>query len=116
MSQLAGSPNVDAASQAASLAPHILPPTRPGTSCLRCGGLLVHSYTASLERDISGSLVMLWRCINCGNCTDGFILANQWKGPGPAGPRVRVPRGPQQTKRPRPVSVNGSSTGVQTEG
>ena len=59
--------------------------TPPGASCLRCSGLLVPSYTASLERDFTGTLVTLWRCVNCGDCMDRDILANRWNGPVPAG-------------------------------
>lgn len=55
--------------------------TPPGASCLRCSGLLVPSYTASLERDVIGTLVTLWRCVNCGDCVDRDILANRWNGP-----------------------------------
>jgi hypothetical protein len=55
--------------------------TPPGESCLRCGGLLAPSYTASLEWDITGELVRLWRCVNCGDCLDSIILANRWKNP-----------------------------------
>ena len=58
--------------------------TPPGTCCLRCGGLLVPSYTASLERDFTGTPVTLWRCVNCGDYIDHDILANRWKGPVPA--------------------------------
>ena len=58
--------------------------TPPGTCCLRCGGLLVPSYTASLERDFTGTPVTLWRCVNCGDCIDYDILANRWNGPVPA--------------------------------
>jgi hypothetical protein len=58
--------------------------TPPGVSCLRCGGLLAPSYTASLERDITGELVRQWRCVNCGDCLDSIILANRWKNPVPA--------------------------------
>lgn len=47
------------------------------TSCLRCGGLLVPSYTASLERDFIGAPERLWRCVNCGDCVDPEILANR---------------------------------------
>jgi heterodisulfide reductase subunit C len=43
--------------------------------------LLVPSYTASLERDVIGTLVTLWRCVNCGDCVDRDILANRWNGP-----------------------------------
>ena len=94
MSRLAGSPNVGAARQAASLASRTPPPARPGTACVRCGGLLVHSYTAALERDVSGRPVTLWRCVNCGDCVDPFILANRWKGPASAISHVRLPAGP----------------------
>jgi hypothetical protein len=38
----------------------------PGASCLRCGGLLVLSYLASLESDFNGRPMRLWRCVNCG--------------------------------------------------
>ena len=55
-----------------------------GSYCLRCGGLLVLSYMASLESDLSGRPMRLWRCVNCGDCVDHYILANRWKGPAPA--------------------------------
>jgi hypothetical protein len=55
--------------------------TPPGASCLRCGGLLVLSYMASLESDLSGRPMRLWRCVNCGDCIDHGILANRWNGP-----------------------------------
>ena len=58
--------------------------TPPGASCLRCSGLLVPSYTASLERDFTGTPVTLWRCVNCGDCVDRDILANRWNSPVPA--------------------------------
>jgi len=56
----------------------------PGTCCLRCGGLLVLSYMASLESDLSGRPMRLWRCVNCGDCIDYDILANRWSSPVPA--------------------------------
>ena len=58
--------------------------TPSGTGCLRCGGLLVLSYMASLESDLSGRPMRLWRCVNCGDCVDHDILANRWNGPVPA--------------------------------
>ena len=58
--------------------------TPPGTCCLRCGGLLVLSYMASLESDLSGRPMRLWRCVNCGDCIDRDILANRWKSSMPA--------------------------------
>jgi hypothetical protein len=58
--------------------------TPSGTCCLRCGGLLVLSYMASLESDLSGRPMRLWRCVNCGDCIDYDILANRWNGPVPA--------------------------------
>ena len=58
--------------------------TPPGESCLRCGGLLVLSYMASLESDLTGRPMRLWRCVNCGDCVDRDILANRWNGPMPA--------------------------------
>ena len=60
-------------------------------TCLRCGGLLISSYTASLERDITGTPVTLWRCVNCGDCVDREILANRWKDSIPAHTRPRTP-------------------------
>ena len=58
--------------------------TPPGASCLRCGGLLVLSYMASLDSDLSGKPMRLWRCVNCGDCIDHDILAHRWQGPVPA--------------------------------
>ena len=58
--------------------------TPPGESCLRCGGLLVPSYMASLESDVTGKPMRLWRCVNCGDYLDSDILANRWKGAVPA--------------------------------
>jgi len=67
----------------------------PGGFCLRCGGLLVPSYTASWEREVTAKPMTLWRCVNCGNCLDRDILANRGKGPGSARVRARPPAGPQ---------------------
>ena len=58
--------------------------TPSGTCCLRCGGLLVLSYMASLESDLSGRPMRLWRCVNCGDCVDHDILANRRNGSKPA--------------------------------
>ena len=80
-------------------------PAQPGEFCLRCGGLLVPSYTASLERDVTGTPMTLWRCVNCGDCVDRDILANRGKGPGSARVRARPPTGPPRTGRPRGVGT-----------
>lgn len=69
--------------------------------CLRCSGLLVRSYTAALESDLTGRPIEVWRCINCGDCLDSDILANRWKGPEPFHPRTRPRTGAQHTGRPR---------------
>ena len=97
MSRLADAPNVGAARQAVRLASRAQPSALPSLACLRCGGLLVTSFTASLERDSTGTPVTLRRCVNCGDCVDPFILANRGKGPGPVITRVGLPRGPQRT-------------------
>ena len=91
---LAGSPNIDSSPPALTDASRQAPDREreprnkasapPGESCLRCGGLLVPSYTASLERDVTGKPMTLWRCVNCGDCVDHDILANRGKGPGSA--------------------------------
>jgi len=73
--------------------------TRHHESCPRCGGLLVVSYPVSLECDLSGMPVTLWRCVNCGNYMDRFILANRLQNP--------MPAGPQRTGRSR-----GAKTGI----
>ena len=107
MSSLAGSPDVCAST---SVLPHTFrreagldkKPRQEGSSrsgkfCLRCGGLLISSYTASLERDGTGGLLTLWRCVNCGDCVDSDILANRWKNHEPSRQRARPPIGPQYT-------------------
>lgn len=109
MIPLAGVPGIDsspaALTKASRRAPdrerglRNMPSAPPGESCLRCGGLLVPSYTASLESDLTGRPLTLWRCVNCGDCVDHYILANRWKGPVPAGPRARPRTGPQHTGR-----------------
>ena len=71
----------------------------PGQGCRRCGGLLVLSYTATFERDSDGSPIRLWRCINCGDCTDSDILANRWNVSGLGRPRARIRIEPQRTGR-----------------
>jgi hypothetical protein len=73
----------------------------PSEGCLRCGGLLVLSYTAAFERDNAGSPIRLRRCVNCGDCTDSDILANRWKGSGLVRPRARLRIVPQRTGRLR---------------
>ena len=77
----------------------------PGASCRRCSGLLVLSYTATLEWDITGKPMTLWRCVNCGDCVDHDILANRGKGSGSARVRARPPIGPQYTGRPHGVGT-----------
>ena len=79
----------------------------PGEFCLRCGGLLVPTYSSSLERDVTGKQVTLCRCVNCGDCVDSDILANRWKSPGPTRQRARPPTGPQRTGR-----AHGVGTGM----
>ena len=115
MTLLDGSPNIDSSPSAMTDAPGQAPdqdrearneaPAPPGESCLRCGGLLVPSYTASLERDLTGTPVTLWRCVNCGDCVDHDILANRGKGSGSARVRARPPTGPQYTGRPHGVGT-----------
>jgi hypothetical protein len=115
MTLLAGSPDIgislpvlpDAPHQAADRekGPRNKVSVPPGEFCLRCGGLLVPSYTTSLERDVTGKPVTLWRCVNCGDCVDSDILANRGKGPGSARVRARPPTGPQYTGRLRGVGT-----------
>lgn len=90
----AGSPGIDSSPSGLTDAFRLAPDrgrgprnkagTPPGESCLRCGGLLVPSYLASLESDVTGKPMRLWRCVNCGDYLDSDILANRWKGPVPA--------------------------------
>lgn len=118
MIMLAGSPDFDSSPPALPDASRQAPDrdreprnqasAPPGEFCLRCGGLLVPSYTASLERDVTGKPVTLWRCVNCGDCMDRDILANRWKSPGPTRQRTRPPTGPQRTGRPRGVGTGMS--------
>jgi hypothetical protein len=77
----------------------------PGASCRRCSGLLVLSYTATLEWDITGKPMALWRCVNCGDCVDHDILANQGKDSGSVQSHPRPPIGPQY---PRTTAQSGS--------
>lgn len=69
--------------------------TPSGESCLRCSGLLVLSYMAALESDLTGKPMTLWRCLNCGDYVDHDILANRSKSPVPAG----------ETEDPQPTIV-----------
>ena len=116
MTLLAGSPEIDssplALTDASRLAsdrdrgPRNQAWTPPSASCLRCGGLLILSYMASLESDLTGRPMRLWRCVNCGDSVDHDILANRWNGPVPARPRARPPTGLQHTGRPRGVETS----------
>lgn len=79
-------------------------PTPSGEACLRCGGMLILSYTATMERDIIGRPMRLWRCVNCGDCMDSCILANRRNRP----VRLFRPRqrtGPQEAEQPRGTST-----------
>jgi hypothetical protein len=84
----------------------------PGEGCLRCGGLLILSYTAAFEQDTAGSPIRLWRCVNCGDCTDSDILVNRWKSSGLVRPRARLRIVPQQTGqlRGRPLGTGLGTT------
>ncbi len=84
---------------------HIKTSAPPGGFCLRCSGLLVPSYTASLERDVTGKPVTLWRCVNCGDCVDSDNLAKRGQGSGSTQPRARPPAGPQYTGQPYGVGT-----------
>jgi hypothetical protein len=105
MTLLAGSSDIDIAPTTLAHPSHRTaererePPNQawapPDVSCLRCGGLLVPSFTSPFEGDIPGKPMTLWRCVNCGDCVDRDILANRRKGPGTARVRARPPIGPQ---------------------
>ena len=107
MTLVAGSPDIDSSPSVLPDASHraadrdreprIKASAPPGGFCLRCSGLLVPNYTESLERDVTGKPVTLWRCVNCGDCVDSDILANRGKGSGSARSRARPPAGPQYT-------------------
>jgi hypothetical protein len=96
---LAGAPNIDASPSALTDASRRAPvrkkgpsnkaSARPAESCLRCGGLLVRTYTASLELDLTGRPMEVWCCVNCGECVDHDILTNRSKGAGTARRRPR---------------------------
>lgn len=75
-------------------------------SCLRCSGLLVTSYLPSMECDVTGAPAPLWRCVNCGNYLDRFILANRLTGPVSARQRARRRSGPQRTGRLRGMETD----------
>jgi hypothetical protein len=115
MIPLVGSPNINSSPPAltdASLRTPDLdrdPPNKasapPDEVWLRCGGLLVPSYTASLEWDVTGRPVTLWRFVNCGDCVDHDILANRWKGPGTARQRPRPRTVFQQTRTLRGMAL-----------
>ena len=112
---LAGLPTIDASPPVLSDASHraadrdVEPCNKalvpPGKFCLRCGGLLVSSYTANWERDVTGKPMTLWRCVNCGDCVDHDILANQGKSSGSVRPHPRLPIGPQHTGWPPRVGA-----------
>jgi hypothetical protein len=105
MTLLAGLPIIDASSPIPTKSfrrepdqekdPRHKPSAPPGKFCLRCGGLLVPSYTANWERDVTGTPMTLWRCVNCGDCVDHDILANRGKSSVSARVRARPPAGPQ---------------------
>lgn len=115
MIPLADSPHIDASpfalNDASRRAPnrerglHNHPVARLGAFCPRCSGLLLPSDTASLERDVTGAPVRLWRHVNCGDCVDHNISTNRWKGPGPARRCARPRRGPQHTGQPSGVGT-----------
>jgi hypothetical protein len=115
MTLLAGSPKIDSSPPALTDASRRAPDRErgprnkasapPGESCLRCGGLLVTSYKASLEWDVTGGPVTVWRCVNCGDCFDAQILTNRGKGSGSPQPRARPPTGPQYTGRQHGVGT-----------
>ncbi len=73
----------------------------PDKGCLRCGGLLVPSYTLPMEQDAAGNPMTVWRCVNCGDCVDHHILFNRRKNSVSARMRARPPTGPQRIGRPR---------------
>lgn len=79
--------------------PHNQTSTLLGKFCLPCGGLLVLSHTSSLERNVAGTTMTLWPCVNWGNCVDRDILANRGNDSRSARVQARLPVGPQRTER-----------------
>ena len=87
MTLLAASPTIDAFSPVPTdtahgaadrnVDPHNQTSTLLGKFCLRCGGLLVVSHTLSLERNVAGTTMTLWPCVNWGDCVDRDILATE---------------------------------------
>src|SRR5262249_44940982 len=116
MTLLAASSTIDASSPVPTNAPHRAADrdvdlrnktsALPGKFCLRCGGLLVPSYTSSLERDATGKPITLLRCVNCGDCVDHAILANRGNGSESSRVRARPPAGPQYVGWLRGVGVD----------
>ena len=119
---LAGFPDIDSSPPALTDASRRTPDregeprnqawTPPGGCCLRCGGLLILSYTASVERDLTGRPMKLWRCVNCGDCLDHDILANRWKGPGR---RARLKNGVIEVRMPRTEEAKKNAVTVKID-
>ena len=53
------------------------PGFRYGTTCVRCGGLMVGEFCMDLANTAGGLDVETLRCVQCGEVVDPVILANR---------------------------------------
>jgi hypothetical protein len=60
-----------------------------GTSCVRCGGLLVSEACVDLLDETGEIRFLAWRCVCCGNLIDPVIARNRGYPPVPRRSRVR---------------------------
>jgi hypothetical protein len=72
-------------------------------ACTRCGGLIVKESVYDLEG--SSQLILMDRCLQCGNIEDPVSARNRAKSPGSPHQKGKVRRAPEHPMPPLPLEL-----------
>lgn len=72
-------------------------------ACTRCGGLIVKESVYDLEG--SSQLVLMDRCLQCGNVEDPVSARNRAHSSGPAHQKGKIRRTPEHPAPPLPLEL-----------
>jgi hypothetical protein len=75
----------------------------PLMACTRCGGLIVKESVYDLEG--SSQLILMDRCLQCGNIEDPVSARNRAKSPGSPNQKGKVRRAPEHPMPPLPLEL-----------
>jgi hypothetical protein len=73
--------------------------------CNRCGGMMVQAYDDLVSPNETGTDVVGWRCVNCGDYVDKLVLQNRGMQQETAPFPIRLAKGRAPLQRPAPLSI-----------